>query len=133
MLSNNRSDSLVFLMVLICMFALPGCGGGTRPELGQVQGTLTIDGRPLPDAIVVFSPVSGGRQSMGVTDSEGNYKLKYIRQITGAKLGHHKITIKMAAGAKYRDKIPARYNTQSDLTEEVKPDENVIDFALTSS
>ena len=30
---------------------------------------------------------SGGRESSGMTDAEGNYELKYIRDVMGAKIG----------------------------------------------
>ena len=41
---------------------LAGCGtSGDRPELGEVTGTITFNGKPLANAQVAFRPVSGGR------------------------------------------------------------------------
>ncbi len=80
--------------LLTLIFAL-GCGGGANdtPELGQVTGTITIDGKALPDVAVTFSPVEGGRASTGVTDSNGNYKLMYNTTEPGAIIGKHNVFV----------------------------------------
>ena len=118
--------------VLVTMAALSGCGRSDRPELGEVTGTVTLDARPLTDAAVVFSPVEGGRQSMGFTDSDGRFELTYIRDIRGAKLGQHKVSITTASEESPEETLPVRYNSETTLTAEVKPGDNTCDFPLTS-
>jgi hypothetical protein len=130
-------------------FCAAGCGGASdRPELGQVTGTVTLDGEPLKGIAVVFFPDSG-RPARGKTDAEGKYELTYIRDTKGTKLGHNRVEIApdeegaeeeeegdeaapkpKAKGAK--PKIPAKYNTKSELEADVKPGDNVFDFKLES-
>ena len=133
----------VFLFSLICVIAA-GCGGqaSDQPDLGRVTGTVTMDGEPLPAAMLIFSPEKG-RSSMGTTDSEGKYEMIYVRDTKGAKLGTHQISITTVQEgsseesgeeevAQFKETILAKYNTKSTLTEEVKAGENVFDFQLTS-
>lgn len=58
-----------------------GCGGGGLPagETGTVSGTVTYNGKPVPEGCgVMFLPVSGeaGVMGIGTTDSSGAYTLK---------------------------------------------------------
>lgn len=133
----------IVLFNLICLIAT-GCGGGSsdQPDLGSVTGSVAIDGKPLPNAMVVFSP-ENGRSSMGITDSDGNYELTYVADTTGAKIGKHSISITNVEQDNSEESggespvgtqtpIPAKYNTKSTLTEEVKAGDNTFDFELTS-
>jgi hypothetical protein len=77
-----------------------GCGGGEL-ELGTVEGTVTLNGRPVK-AEVHFEPVSsedrsGGRTSSATTDPDGSFRLKYSREREGAILGRHSVLIKILA------------------------------------
>ncbi len=69
---NTRLRLLPCLLIAAC---LAGCGGDGL-QLVQVNGTVTLDGQPLVGAAVIFHP-DGGRPSVGETDSEGRYSLKY--------------------------------------------------------
>ena len=134
--------------LLFCALCLPlvGCGGAPtdQPDLGTVTGTVTMNGQPLTDVMVVFSP-ENGRSSMGVTDAEGNYELEYVGDTKGAKIGQHKVSITTAqtdsaseesggeeSGAPVKETIPPMYNSKTTLTEEVKPGENIINFTLST-
>jgi hypothetical protein len=118
---------------------LSGCGSSGRPDLAQVSGTITMDGKPLPDAQVVFSPADG-RPSTGATDASGKYSLTYIRDVKGAVLGTHSVRITTVPKstsdqdgvAPVIDPIPAKYNVNTMLTGEVKSGENTVDFPLES-
>ena len=111
---------------------LSGCGGDL-PKLGAVKGKVMFDGKPLANAGVVFTPIDGGRQSMAMTDQDGNYELVYLRDIPGAKVGRHDVRITAADGESAKQEpIPSRYNTQTTLRESVRPGANVINFTLTS-
>jgi hypothetical protein len=54
-----------------------GCARG--PEFVAVEGTVTLNGKPLPEVEVVFLPDSGagnpGPRSAAYTDQQGRYKL----------------------------------------------------------
>ena len=120
------------LSIAYCLLVLSGCGGD-RPKLGTVNGKVTLDGKPLAGAGVVFTPIDGGRQSMALTNREGNYALTYLRDIPGAKIGLHRVQITAADGESGKhNRIPLRYNEQSTLREGVQAGANQINFTLTS-
>jgi len=131
----------LILVVIVGLFSLTGCGTG-GPALGQVEGTVTLDGVPLPGARVIFTPVDGGRSSMAVTDGSGHYELEFAAGKKGAVVGKHKVTIStFEAGEKddsgqlvgfVPERVPAKYNTNSTLEVEVKRGHQVIDFPLDS-
>lgn len=148
MFANGR-----LAVVLSTMFlSLPGCGGPSdQPELGQVRGIVTLDGKPLSGVAVVFQPDSG-RPARGFTDTQGAYELTYIRETLGTKLGRNRVEIAPDEDAEDpvdseegvdaptvrqpvksgKPVIPARYNTQSELEADVKPGDNTFDFELES-
>ena len=72
---TRYSGTMLTIGLWVLSLALGGCGSGDdRPELGQVTGTITMDGTPLTGTVVVFSP-DNGRPSRGKTDAEGKYEL----------------------------------------------------------
>lgn len=126
-------------IVLVTAIEL-GCGSGNLPEMGTVSGVVTLDGKPVPDAVVRFQPNSG-RGSRAKTNAEGYYNLGYVGSAEGALIGEHKVTIstqwmdedrtthKMVS---HPETLPARYNSESDLTRTVEAGHNEINFELTS-
>ncbi|MBA4031887.1 MAG: hypothetical protein C0478_13495 [Planctomyces sp.] len=140
--------SAKYAFVAICSLCLVGCSGvSDAPDLGLVTGTVTMEGEPLSGVQVTFQPVQG-RPAFGVTNASGKYELTYIRDTRGCKIGPCKVII--GSGEERLDntseegdgaaamqssseesQIPARYGPESELTAEVHPGENVIDFRLT--
>ena len=123
--------------MLLTLLLSVGCTSGEYSELGQVQGQVTMDGQPLPKALVRFAP-SSGRPAMGVTDEQGNYQLIYVRDIRGAEPGDYNVEITTwfrpetieDAHKKRTETIPAKYNKRTTLTAKVEQGQNQIDFAL---
>lgn len=113
-----------------CVVFAGGCGHGDRPTLGMVSGMVTLNGRPLSGARLIFEPLEGGRASVGKTDEDGKYELIYIRKDKGAKVGKHKVQI--VSDTDGSENIPARYNTQTTLEADVKSGVNDCNFTLTS-
>ncbi|MDQ3332196.1 MAG: carboxypeptidase-like regulatory domain-containing protein [Planctomycetota bacterium] len=112
-----------------------GCGPD-GPEIATVEGTVTLGGEPLAEAMVLFQP-SNGRPSAGRTDAEGHYELIYSQGREGALPGEHTVAIStFQAGnpeegtPKIIERVPAQYNVQTELKETVEAGENVIDFNL---
>ncbi len=116
-----------------------GCGGHAKglPELGQVTGTVTLDGQPLAGARVRFEPQVAAAMSNGLTDASGEYELWYTSDVKGAAVGSHLVRIETppnpdpASGA-MPVMLPAKYNTDSTLTADVKAGKNALNFELTS-
>lgn len=121
-----KQSILVLAFALVCT----GCGSkGDRPELGAVKGKVTIDGKPLGGAIVVFMPDSG-RPATGMTDAEGNYELEYLHGAKGTKVGPNTIGFAVPTGGSTSAPIPQKYQNRSDIKVDVKPGSNTFDFDL---
>src|SRR5262249_33745479 len=119
--------------------ALAGCSASSGPQIVAVRGTVTLDGEPVENAIVEFVPQTG-RPASSATDELGQYDLAYTDSIKGAVTGTHLVKISTGRelvtqeGAVVQqavpETIPARYNSQSELTAEVVPENAVIDFEM---
>lgn len=128
---------------LLMLFGISGCMGNSGeplPDLGKVTGVVTMDGSPVINAKVIFEPtkaMENGRKraSMGTTQADGSYSLKYNANTPGASVGKHKVMIiklndnPAEAGQQL---IPPQYNDNSELTAEVTQGENKFDFELKS-
>lgn len=117
---------------LATVAVLAGCGATDRPDLAEVQGTVTLDGKPLAGATVVFEPTEGGRASRGQTDAQGKYELIYLRDIKGAKIGPHRVSITTASEENLTERLPAKYHRQTTLSAQVDQGENTCNFDLKS-
>src|SRR5437762_14187546 len=88
-----RNRALLFL--LLSLPGLAGCGANP-PLLVPVTGKLTLNGRPLRRATVVFTPdrAKGGRgpQSFDVTTDDGAFRLRTTEGL-GAVAGWHQVTV----------------------------------------
>jgi len=136
----------------VMLLGLSGCAGSSdQPDLGQVSGTVTLDGKPLSNVVVVFQP-DVGRPASGRTDADGRYELTYIRSTLGTKVGHNRVEIAPSEeedvagedagevdtpmgrrrGRSRKPKVPYRYNIKSELEADVQPGANTFDFELTS-
>lgn len=135
--SVSSLSSTLMLVASLGLLATTGCGDSSG--LSNVTGVVTLDGNPYPNAQVRFVP-KGGRPSMGLTDETGKYRLHYMRDQFGAAPGSYTVDITTShtstsdtdGGKTPPEKIPARYNTKSELIKEVTAGENVINFELTS-
>lgn len=135
----HKLQYTIRLLTLGLLLATFGCGGDDGPPMGTVEGTVTLDGKPLPNVLVNFNP-GEFRPSEAKTDESGHYELIYTREKKGAVVGTHKVVITSKTGvdaegneiADEEEKVPAKYNSESTLTEEVKAGANTIDFKLES-
>ena len=101
---------------LSLVFVLTGCSRSDLPELGTVSGTVTLNGIPLTDAIVNFTPTGPGRPSTAVTDAEGKYTLIYLQGVDGAIVGEHVVTVELVT-TEAMDDLP---DDPSEMTAEQK-------------
>ena len=140
------SFRLRFSQMILCaaLLVCSGCGGSGN--LGQVEGVLTIDDKPIGQATIAFYPTTG-RSSIGFTDDNGHYTLQYTNTETGAVIGDHKVTISTetegpdqysepgSVAPARKESMPRKYlsNKTTDLTATVERGENTIDFKLNSA
>ena len=136
MSDHIRSDAVAWASLILALF-LAGCGSD-GPERGRVKGKVTLNGQPLENADVEFQPDEGS-PSYGMTDDRGRYRLMYTRDKEGAMIGEH--TVRITTSTTDTDvrgnevavpqRVPPKYNAQSELIREVKPGKNTWDFELT--
>jgi hypothetical protein len=136
------------LVCVVLGVLLTGCGGRSY-KTAPVSGKVTLDGKALPHASVMFIPEFelGSKDplpsSVGLTDDNGNYTLvlNSSSKAEGAVLGKHKIIIAIGAEAAAADikptfhkQVPARYTrvNTTPFEKEVVSGDNAFDFQLTS-
>jgi hypothetical protein len=90
-LVRQLSSSIALLGLMVAC----GCGGDGPdvPALGTVTGKVTTGGQPVVNAIVTFTPASGGRPSSGQTGTDGTYTLMYNVDNAGATIGQHTVMV----------------------------------------
>jgi len=87
-----QKPTLVFLSLLVLSATLAGCGP-QKPETVKVRGLVSLDGKPVEDATVGFTPKDGGRPAMGTTDASGQFLLTTFAPGDGAIVGTHTVTV----------------------------------------
>lgn len=137
--------------LVVCL----GCDTSPRMNYGAVElveasGTVTLDGEPLPGAVVTFE-ADDGQFSSGLTDANGDYELQFDSEAAGVRPGLKTVRISTtrkilglnteeedeggepsANAAVPEERVPEKYNRRSELSVEVTPDRTRYDFDLTS-
>ena len=144
---SSLGDCRLVLFALGAILAGSGCGRSDLPPMAPAEGVILLDGMPLTEASVSFTPVDGGRSSRGKTDSQGRFAMGTFERGDGAYLGEHRVAVnpikapppsyminpKAARG--YTPPFPDRYwsSKSSGLTATVKAGEtNEFKFELES-
>jgi hypothetical protein len=148
MMTHSNSSRLLAAVLFCCALIVTGCESKTY-SLVEVTGKVTLDGKPVPDAVVNFQPQAGenrspGPGSTGRCDAEGRFQLSTIRNEPGAVVGVHGVRIYSYSPESpavsdtdtepRKEIIPDRYNYASVLTYEVPASgTNSADFELTTN
>jgi hypothetical protein len=126
-------------LLLLAMAA--GCSG---PSLGEVKGSLKINGKALPNVVVQFLPDpekdTRGQESAATTDEQGNFTLVYANKHPGAIVGWHRVIVidpneeRPAQGQapKTQPRFPQQFTSPATtpLRREVKGGSQTIDLDL---
>lgn len=92
----KRTHCWLVMILLGC--CLVGCGS----EYSSVSGTITFDGEPVSNILVVFSPQANdetnnpGPVSTATSDENGNFSLRTRDGQNGAAKGIHKVGFRWA-------------------------------------
>ncbi|QDT66340.1 DUF4198 domain-containing protein [Calycomorphotria hydatis] len=181
--SSKYAVGAIAVALLCTVVAWQFLGSAQHSGYVPVEGTVTLDGKPLADANVVFEPIgtengiASGQPSYAVTDSDGHFQIgNPVKNRDGAAVGEHRVRILLTPQKKYSDeqiqtarktlekaemesggtadavtdeqvlqhlsdqpltlqqaaKLPARYNTDTELTFTVLESGGTADFHLTS-
>jgi hypothetical protein len=85
----------------LLLAASAGVAGCSRGGPVKVNGTITLDGKPLPGATVTFLPSrEGGRSASGLTEADGSFNLTTFKPGDGALPGEYKITVQVSESDK---------------------------------
>jgi hypothetical protein len=136
---------------VLLLAALLAAGCGDAGDYPPVSGRVTLDGKPLAGARVLFQPdgagkLEAGRGSLATTDADGRFALTQIgaKGAAGAKVGRHRVVVSKAdrevkadddkgGGPGGKEVVPAKYSTESTLTFDVPAGGTAgADFALTT-
>jgi hypothetical protein len=129
---------------LVGPFLAAGCG---RREFAAVEGTVTLDGKPLGGVEVVFlpDPEKGnlGNRASAYTDENGHYRLRCQRdKRDGTILGPHRVCIRDLvtfpdeAGQTRPPRVPPSYADPAQTpfrAVEVRPVGQTLDFDVKTS
>lgn len=131
-------------MLVVQFVPIVGCSGSKR---ASATGNITLDGQAVEDGTISFIPVdqSAGPSAWGEI-KEGRYLISAGRRpILGMNRVEIRARLKTGRKAPFDPLVPpemlldevvegapARYNTMSELTADVKPGENTFDFSLQS-
>ncbi|MBN1855148.1 MAG: hypothetical protein JW829_20625 [Pirellulales bacterium] len=140
-----RKSETFWVLLTILAIHLAGCGSGSDLEKVVVRGRVTLDGTAIPNGEIRFYPAgkTKGPPSGGpIKDGE------YIAQGRGGvPAGTHRVEIRAfrtgrqsyssavaAEGGPAEQYLPAKYNTQSELTADIDATEqgSTKDFDLKS-
>jgi hypothetical protein len=93
-----RNSSLAGLLAVCVAMGCSGAEGDAgRVDVYETTGKITLDGKPLADAVVTFSPKGEQPVAIGRTDSSGNYSLRTYEPDDGAAAGDFTVLVSKPA------------------------------------
>jgi hypothetical protein len=130
---------LVIIAGLAIGAGLAGCRGGRGPERVIVSGTITHNGKPIPEGEIRFVPAPPAAVPVAIAQIvDGQYRVDHHG---GVPVGTHKVEIQafhmpskpVPLGPAPQNYLPKRFNTDSQLKMTIESGSREItkDFALT--
>jgi hypothetical protein len=125
-------------LTVLAMVCLAGCGGDIGNRVA-VSGTVLVKGEPLDQGTIEFIPHPGVKTQSGAMITNGRFTIPAEK---GLEPGTYTIKISSVEGGgptdepgglpgkEPKERIPAKYNAKSKLTEEVKKGDNKFEFKL---
>lgn len=132
--------ALALPVTAMLLGVMAGCGGSDL-DLASVHGTVTMDEKPLPNATVMFTPVTAGKTAYGRTNEAGEYELIFSRSSKGAVPGEYAVRISTYEEIPDEndkpvitpESVPVQYNHETELKATVTEEgPNEFSFDLTS-
>jgi hypothetical protein len=124
-------------LTLFVFVALAGCGDGK----GVVKGTVTLDGKAVADGSVTFVKSEGGQVREGAVIKDGAFTARVPPGKYKVELNGQKVTgTRKQKGFDGKDEevplteelFPEKYNTKTELTEEIPAGGKTVTLDLKS-
>ncbi len=138
--SGGRTWSVATCVMTLVAIGAAGCSRGVG---ATATGVVRANGKPVPAGVIVrFQPrVPNGSTSIGVTDDQGRYVLRFNAKAFGVMPGDSVVSLAIresydAQGVPFIPdglraiRIPESCGAASTLVKTVKPGANVIDIDL---
>ncbi len=104
-------DRLIVSSMLVAV-ACAGCGRAPKIPTASVVGTVTINGRGVPNVEVAFVPTEMIRPAYGITDASGRYAAQFLTGQSGVPLGACVAQIAYRPNG-FQNILPAEYNEKA--------------------
>lgn len=148
-------NALAACLTLVAVVATAGCGNSLNPDyeklgLVEISGIVTLDGEPLPGAVVKFE-APDTTFCYGTTDESGKYALKLNSEKYGVTPGEKTVRISTTASTgeeegsageeddpdakptkSKEEMVPACYHKDSKLKVSVTESDSSLNFDLKS-
>ena len=107
------------VLAALAVVLTAGPASAADPELGTVEGTVTFNGKPVPDGTITFHLPDG--QFVGAKLKDGKYRVDRV------PAGTMRVTVESK-----KVRLPAKYSAEdtSGLTVDVKAGKGRADFNL---
>ena len=130
-----------FILLTCC--ATLGCSAADRgPERASIHGTVTVDGVPVEEGMVQFTPIEGNVGPVtGSVVKNGEYATAKAKgpvvgmnrvEILGNRKTGRMIQTRFGPAEERESVVPERYSKDSTLVREVKSGKNEFNFQLSS-
>jgi hypothetical protein len=101
------------LVFLALATAMAGCGGGEK--LVKVSGSLTRNGKPVPNLFVCFTPAAG-KTCYGLTDEAGRFTLSQDRKTNEIPVGQYSVWVEWRPRSPKDEMDPEHANKPQDYS-----------------
>ena len=127
------------ILILALVLAVPLAGCNSQPP--GVTGDVTLDGQPLADGVITYVPVDQKTPNVEVKIQDGKYTPASRSAVT--RSGSTRPSRRRGKDASsttrpapppeaYSERIPERYNAKTELTADIKPGDNKLDWEVKS-
>lgn len=148
----------LMIFAILALLLADGCNAPKADyslvDLVKVRGSVTLDGQPLPNAVITFEDPGDDTFSYAMTDRNGKYTLQFDSEMQGVKVGSKVVRISTARKllglnvdeggddlddegnanrSNTAERVPGKYNKQSTLEVTVTQSTTRFDFALESN
>ncbi|MCR9118941.1 MAG: hypothetical protein NXI22_18565 [bacterium] len=126
----------IFALTTIALASFVGCDSG--PTLYSVSGTVTFDGKPIPQGDIIFHSTDpdGHPYSAKIVDGKFSGKVEPgLKRVAITAMRNHPTKTKQGIEPGTTEPvveqyIPAEYNVETTLTQEIMPGSNDLQLNL---